>query len=341
MTRVRSSLNRWIAPIVAALSALNHSHRFGRRRAALQPTATDAAAGGRDEPCVHDACELNRLRQALEARESERLLALQHTVDELERVSRSVSHDLRSPLGAVSNFTAILAENYGSVLDASATEYLRRIASNVKSAVTLMDALLEFSHSGREEIHKSSVDMRRLVENVCDNLIGTRGSLEIADLPDAYADSEMMRRVFTNLISNAWKFVETGAAPSIAIGGERTAQELVYFVRDQGIGFDMRSCDRLFNEFERLHESAFEGHGIGLAIVARLVRRHGGRVWAHGEKGKGATFLFSLPLPPALGLELEAARELRDDVRIGTDSGHAAPVLPGSVDIGTASIRVA
>jgi light-regulated signal transduction histidine kinase (bacteriophytochrome) len=291
----------------------------------------------RTEPCVHDECELNRLRQSLEARESERVLALQHTVDELERESRSVSHDLRSPLGAVKNFAAILAQNYGGVLDAPAHEYLRRITSNVDTAVTLIDGMLEFSRSGREEIHKASVDMRRLVENVCDHAMGTaarEGSLEIEDLPSAYADPEMMRRVFTNLISNAWKFVEPGAMPRVAVGGERTAEELVYFVRDQGIGFDMRSCDRLFNEFERLHESAFEGHGMGLAMVARLVRRQGGRVWARGEKGKGATFLFSLPLPPPRTLDLEAARE-QQAATMTAGSGHVALVLPGFEDDGS------
>ena len=285
-------------------------HARGRRLAAPPAIATDVASR-RAQPLACDAREIDRLRQELETRVSERTTAFRQTIEELERMNLSVSHDLRSPLGAVINYATILAEDYGRGLDAPANEYLRRIASNAKSAVSLMDGLLAFSQSGREVMHKTHVDMRRLVENVRDDLIGTRGStrgsIEIADLPDAYADPGMMRRVYTNLISNAWKFVEPGAAPRVVIGGKRNAGELIYFVRDRGLGFDMHASDRLFNVFERLHASAFEGHGVGLAIVARLVRRHGGRVWAHGTRGKGATFLFSLPLPPPEPLDLHEA----------------------------------
>jgi two-component system sensor kinase len=146
--------------------------------------------------------------------------------------------------------------------------------------------------------------MRRLVEGVRDDLIGrvqgpVRGRIEIADLPGAYADPAMIRRIYTNLISNALKFVRVGEVPRVEIGGSRDSEELVYFVRDRGIGFDMGSFDRLFSVFGRLHPGDFEGHGVGLSIVARLVRRHGGRVWAQSSLGKGATFQFSLPLAPS------------------------------------------
>ncbi|HXK25673.1 MAG TPA: ATP-binding protein, partial [Myxococcota bacterium] len=254
--------------------------------------------------------EIDRLRSSLEARVAERTLALERTVGDLETMNATVSHDLRSPLAAVIHFTAILAEDYDRVLDLPAKDYLRRISSNARTAVSLLDGLLAFSHSGREEMHKTSVDMRRLVEGVRDDLVGkvqpVRGSIEIADLPGAYADPAMIRRVYTNLISNALKFVRVGEAPRVEIGGNRDSGELVYFVRDRGIGFDMGSVDRLFNVFGRLHPGDFEGHGVGLSIVDRLVRRHGGRVWAQSSLGKGATFLFSLPLEPSGQRDLRA-----------------------------------
>jgi len=153
--------------------------------------------------------EIDRLRSSLEARVAERTLALERTVGDLETMNATVSHDLRSPLAAVIHFTAILAEDYDRVLDLPAKDYLRRISSNARTAVSLLDGLLAFSHSGREEMHKTSVDMRRLVEGVRDDLVGkvqpVRGSIEIADLPGAYADPAMIRRVYTNLISNALK----------------------------------------------------------------------------------------------------------------------------------------
>lgn len=247
--------------------------------------------------------EIERLR-ALEAGVAERTLALQRTVAELESMNAAVSHDLRSPLASVINFAAILGEDCGQIPVEVARGYLERITSNAKAAVSLLDDLFAFSHSGCEEMHRSSVDMRRLVDAVRVDLIGSvvsgGASIEIAHLPRAYADPAMMRRVFTNLVSNALKFVNEGEVPSVEIGGARRGDELVYFVRDRGIGFDMGSLDRLFNAFGRLHPREFEGHGIGLATVARLVRRHGGRVWAESVEGGGATFLFSLPAAPPI-----------------------------------------
>ena len=244
------------------------------------------------------------LRQALEAPAAERTVALQRRVEELESMNATVSHDLRSPLGSVIHFAAILAEDYGKIPDEAAHDYLMRISSNARTAVALLDHLLAFSQSGREEMHMRDVDVGRLVEGVRDDLIGnvvpSRGRIEIAELPHAYADPAMVRRVFANLISNALKFVRQGEAARIEIGGSSHAGEPVYFVRDQGIGFDMGCVDRLFDGRGRLRPSEFEGHGIGLATVARLVRRHGGRVWAESEEGKGATFLFSLPPAPPI-----------------------------------------
>jgi signal transduction histidine kinase len=283
----------------AVLSSIGDRRGHGRMTRAQMRNEMDRRAQAL-ERAEH---EIDRLRSSLEARVAERTLALERTVDELETMNAMVSHDLRSPLATVIQFTAILAEAYDEVLDLPAKDYLRRIASNARTAVSLLDGLLAFSRSGREEMHKTSLDMRRLVEGVRDDLVGkvqgpVRGSIEIADLPGAYADPAMIRRVYTNLISNALKFVPVGEAPRVEIGGNMDSGELVYFVRDRGIGFDMGSVDRLFNVFGRLHPGDFEGHGVGLSIVARLVHRHGGRVWAQSSLGKGATFQFSLPLAP-------------------------------------------
>ena len=246
--------------------------------------------------------EIQELRGALETRVTQRTATLQETIEELETFNYSVSHDLRSPIGAVINFAAILQHDYGDQLDESAKDCLDRISVSAKVAVSLMDALLAFSRSGREEIAKTRVDMRDLVEGVRDDLSAADASvgaeIQIGELPDAYADAAMLRRVFTNLISNALKFSRNGDSPSIDVAGYAHAGELIYFVRDQGVGFDMLYAHKLFRVFERLHSSdEFEGHGIGLAIVSRIIRRHGGRVWAHGAVGKGATFLLSLPDP--------------------------------------------
>ena len=291
----------------------------------------------------HGEREIDALRQLVEARVAERTIALQQTVEELETMIAAVSHDLRSPLGTMINFAAILAEDYGRVLDPPAHDYLRRISSNARTAVSLLDGLIAFSNSGREEIHKVSVDMRSLVGGVCDDLVArapssTRGTLEIADLPCAYADPAMIRRVYANLLSNALKFVREGEAPRVEIGAEKRAEELVYFVRDQGIGFDMGSVDRLFNVFERLHPSGFEGHGIGLSIVARLVRRHGGRVWAQGAPGKGATFLFSLPSAPPGPHDLPAGGRATA-MRAGRAAPQSPAYTPGiSMDLGISAV---
>jgi signal transduction histidine kinase len=287
--------------ISGLLAALVHISQVARSRGASLVLVGADLRESMDET-EREETEIRELRGALETRVTQRTATLQETIDELETFNYSVSHDLRSPIGAVINFAAILDHDYGHLLDESAKDYLSRISASAKVAVSLMDGLLAFSHSGREEIHKVHVDMRDLVEGVRDDLSAadaTAGvAIQIGEVPDAYADPAMMRRVFTNLISNALKFSPKGEPLSIEVAGYAQAGEMVYFVRDQGVGFDMRYAQKLFGVFERLHSrDEFDGHGIGLAIVSRLVRRHGGRIWAQGAVGKGATFLFSLPEP--------------------------------------------
>jgi signal transduction histidine kinase len=287
--------------ISALLGALMHVGQIARSRAA---SVERVGAELRDsiEEVAREETEVRALRGSLETRVSERTATLQDAIDELETFNYSVSHDLRSPMGAVINFSAILTNDYGHVLDEQAKDYLRRISESAAIAVSLMDGLLAFSHSGREAMRKTDVDMRNLVESVREDLATAspawRAAIQIGELPGAHADASMMRRVFTNLLSNALKFAPPGVPPKVDVGGYPLGDDLVYFVRDHGVGFDMKYAGKLFGVFERLHSSEeFEGHGIGLAIVSRLVRRHGGRVWAQGAVGKGATFLFSLPRP--------------------------------------------
>jgi signal transduction histidine kinase len=243
--------------------------------------------------------ELRELSEALEGRVTERTRELNDTIIELETFNYSVSHDLRGQLGAVINFAAILDEDYSERLDPTAKDYLQRIVKSATSAVSMMDALLAFSRSGRTELRKVHLDMKRVVKEVADELTASFPELKCAvtvgDLPAAFADENMMRFIFTNLIGNACKFASQGEAPRVEVGGEPGSNETIYFVRDHGIGFDMRYAEKLFKVFERLHASeGFEGHGVGLAIVARMVRRHGGRYWAQGAVGKGATFYFTV-----------------------------------------------
>lgn len=245
--------------------------------------------------------DLEKLSSELESRVAQRTEELHETIVELETFNYSVSHDLRGPLGAVINFAAILREDYESRLDASGKDILARIVHSASAAVSMMDALLAYSRSGRSELHKAPLDVARIVREVTAELRAVTPSpsldLKIGALPDVVADESMLRFIFTNLISNACKFTRAGEAPHIEIAGSVAGEEVTYSVRDEGVGFDMRYADKLFRVFERLHSAdAYPGHGVGLAIVARMVRRHGGRVWAQGAVGKGATFYFTIPV---------------------------------------------
>lgn len=243
--------------------------------------------------------EVREVAASLAARVSKRTEELDETIVELETFNYSVSHDLRGPLGAVINFAAIIREDYGDRLDATGRDYLDRINGSATSAVSMMDALLAYSRSGRTELQKTNVNMQRLVQEVCDEVAASLPQLQcvvkVGDLPNVRADENMMRFIFTNLISNAFKFARKGEAPQVEIDGSPGSDEVVFSVRDHGIGFDMRFADKLFKVFERLNSSDdYKGHGVGLAIVARMVRRHGGRCWAQGALDKGATFSFTV-----------------------------------------------
>jgi PAS domain S-box-containing protein len=218
---------------------------------------------------------------------------------ELESFSYSVSHDLRSPLRAIDGFSRIVLEDYAGRLDAEGRRLLGVIRDNSRKMGQLIDDLLEYSRLGRKPLASADIDMKRLVEEVLGELPASGGSaprLALGELPPARGDATLLKRVWANLLGNAVKFSAKREQPVIEVSGRENGAQYMYCVKDNGAGFDMRYYGKLFNVFQRLHrEDEFEGTGVGLAIVQRVISRHGGRVWAEGQVDAGAAFYFSLP----------------------------------------------
>lgn len=219
---------------------------------------------------------------------------------ELEAFSYSVSHDLRAPLRAISGFVSILLEDYEQVLDSEGKRICNIIHSNAIKMGQLIDDLLSFSRLIRSELHHSKIDMEGLVKNVISEFESAQNidskTILVQKLPQVVGDSNLMKQVWVNLLSNAIKYSSKNKDAQISIGSYREQNELVYYIKDNGVGFDMEYVHKLFGVFHRLHSIAeFEGTGVGLAIVQRIISRHRGRVWAEGKVGEGATFYFTLP----------------------------------------------
>jgi signal transduction histidine kinase len=232
---------------------------------------------------------------------TERTRQLEAANEELGAFSYSVSHDLRAPLRAVNGYTSILLEEFGSALPAEGLGFLKRVKENGDHMGHLIDDLLAFSRLGRQALRVQRVHTRGIVDRALAQLgtatDGRRVELVVGDLPDCDSDPALLEQVFINLLSNAFKYSGKREGARIVVGAKQNGDgtDPVYFVKDNGVGFDMQYADKLFGVFQRLHRNQdFEGTGVGLAIVHRIVSRHGGRVWAEGKVNEGATFYFTL-----------------------------------------------
>ena len=243
-----------------------------------------------------------RTNTFLEQTVQERTSQLEEANRELESYSYSISHDLRQPLNAIGGFAELLREEVAGELSPTARDFVAEIEGNSTRMQHMIESLLELSRAGRSALSKSAVDSRQVVDSVLRDLAANgriQAEVNVGELPPAAGDPVLLRQVWVNLIGNALKYSGRSSAPRVEIGGERREGMVEYSVRDNGVGFDMQHAERLFGAFQRLPSSAgFTGSGIGLAIVERIVRRHGGSIRAEAMPGKGATFRFTLPDSP-------------------------------------------
>lgn len=244
--------------------------------------------------------ELRQWQVELEKRVQDRTKELEIANRELEAFSYSVSHDLRAPLRGIGCYVRILEEDYTKFLDAEGRRLLDVVSGEAKRMGRLIDDLLAFSRLGREQLNRAVVDMNVLVQTTYRQLASTlttpSPNLTLHPLPRALGDPAMLRQVLANLLGNALKFSHHQPEPQIEVGGRHEGEELLYYVKDNGVGFDGKFAHKLFGVFQRLHaEEEFEGTGVGLALVKRVITRHGGRVWAESQLQQGATFFFTLP----------------------------------------------
>ena len=243
--------------------------------------------------------ENRQLNAELEQRVVKRTAELEAANKELEAFSYSVSHDLRAPLRAVDGFSQAVFEDYGPLLPEEGRRYLQTIRQSAQRMGELIDDLLTFSRLSRQPLNTRLVDTGKLVRNVLEEmsaqLDGRQVEVRVQDLPACHGDPALLKQVWINLLSNALKFTSKQETTVVEIGSAREQGENVFFMRDNGSGFDMKYADKLFGVFQRLHRAEeFDGTGVGLAIVQRIIHRHGGRVWADAAVGKGATFYFTL-----------------------------------------------
>jgi signal transduction histidine kinase len=290
------------------------SRNFTRRLHRLNEATSALANGDYSSPVTvdrHD--ELGRLaaafntmaRQVTDAHHSleqqvrTRTNELENANKELEAFSYSVSHDLRAPLRAVSGYAIMLKEDYEASFDAEANRITNNIITNVKMMGRLIDDLIAFSRLGKREVSRRNVDMKTLAEACVSELLHTwpegRFNIAVGDLPPCSGDEDLLKQVWINLIANALKYSSRTPDPLIEIGYNGHPGDTTWFVRDNGAGFNMKYANKLFKVFQRLHsQEEFEGTGIGLALVRRIIDKHKGKIWAEASPGKGAAFYFTL-----------------------------------------------
>jgi len=259
----------------------------------------------RGKPYQYIAIRADITSRKLAEEENRRLHAdlemrVQQRTQDLEAFSYSVSHDLRAPLRTINGYAAMLEEDYNKILDNEGKRLLNIIQEGARKMGKLIDDLLAFSKLGRKEVSKSHVDVQSMVESICDDLSrapGVQAKMDVGDLDAVMADFTLMNHVWVNLLSNAIKYSANKENPLVKIRSKRDNGVVTYSVADNGAGFDMKYAHKLFGVFQRLHSSDdFEGTGVGLAIVHRIISRHKGQIWAEGRPGEGATFYFSLPV---------------------------------------------
>jgi PAS domain S-box-containing protein len=240
------------------------------------------------------------LTEQLEEKVRQRTKELEIVNKELEAFSYSVSHDLRVPLRAISGFSNMLQEDYEDKLDKEGNRIIDVIVEKTKMMGQLIDDLLTFSKMARLEVVNEGIDMEYLAKKCIDDFLQNgkevRYSVIINKMPSCRGDVSMLKQVWSNLLANAVKYSSKKEQPQIEIGAEESTDNITYYVRDNGTGFDMQYADKLFGVFQRLHrQDEFEGTGLGLALVKRIISKHGGEIWAEAALNKGATFYFSIP----------------------------------------------
>ncbi len=244
---------------------------------------------------------IRKFNEELENRVKERTAQLEEANKYLESFSYSVSHDLRAPLRAIDGFSKILLEDYSKLFDEEAKRLFSVIMDNTHKMGKLIDDFLAFAKVNRLELNVSDINTSNIVGSLIDEAKtanpARRINFIVKDLPNARGDITVIRQVFANFLSNAIKFTKAAETAIIEIGGKQLGKEILFYVKDNGIGFDMKYADKLFGIFQRLHsEKEYDGTGIGLAVIEKVISKHGGSVWAESRPGEGATFYFTLPI---------------------------------------------